>query len=971
MKKKYTSFLLTVLVCIFQNSYAQDVSKKDSEEIKLIAKRKVQNGLKDLLNFITDESIGDAEKLTIIKDSYSPSNVQVFYNAEAILEDDINPNFIDASKIQDFSVEKYLNNLDVLYTKTSESTIDFTITKVSNVKQGSYLYVKVYFESQFGSKHKTIEIPYKKTNRVAELRIDKVGKKWLTNITRIAFNVPEDSLALIKNDILLKSDSVVVQSDSLTAALLLKAENDKIAKELEEQNRIQNIFLKILANADDAFKSQEYDLALQAYNDAQQKDKAEYEKAFYIKKQISLTKKAILKEQERKRQEEEQRKQEEERKAREAKENAYKQNISDAKIYERLRKYAKSLQLYQAAFEIKPDSAFRYQDNIRSLNEQLSIKTELEEMYIAGNYKELKKKYDDFIDKKKIKTNSDFYLGRAKCLIKMSESPKNILEDLNQSISIDFGNTDALRTRAEFYLIQNNLPKSIADYTSYLNIEKDSATVFSLRASLRIRTNNIPGAYEDYDKAAAIDPKNPRYYFERGMLSTQNSAWNKAIADYSEAILLDPDFTLAYYQRGDALFNLEKYKEAGLDFTKSTNLRLENSLVNNIQNRADNFYKEGDKIFAENRVDVALKSFVNATLVKTDFSKAWYKRGECYFAKKDFPTAIENYSTAILYDRRYDDAHYKRGLSKYNLGAYKESIEDFHKTNEIVSNYYAAMLGESNALMKLKEYKAAILPFQKIKIAERDIEKFYPKSFFAEVHNNLGICMYMTKYYQEAIPEFSAAVKLDEQYAEAFYYRGLTNIELSKYSDAVDDLQKSIVIEPDKFEKYIAKGNSQFALNKYPDAIFSFENAIKYDKNGQDLFNSYKSKGYCFYKLEKYKEAIADFVKAIEINSTNTDDVLYKDLATAYLHENQTNEALETINKALKINEQNNDTQYVLGCYYVLKNDVPEALKIFEKLLVAKTINSQFIRKDKLLSAVNKEFKDNKELKEMIKKYAK
>ncbi len=965
MKKLYVVLLLLP----FLYSHGQDVSPKESEEIKLVAKRKIQNGLKDLLNFITDESIGDAEKLATIQDSYSPSNVQVFHNIESIIEDDINPNFFNASNIQDLSVEKYLNNLDVLYIKTTESTIDFTINKISNVKRGNYLYIKVYFDSQFGSKHKTIGATYQKTKRVAELRVDKINRKWLANITRIAFETPEDSAAFVKNDIELKSE--IVASDSLTAILLLKAETDRALKEAEEQRKLRADFDKLLADADDAFKTQEFDLALQAYNDVQKKSKDEYGKAFYIKKQISLTNRAILKEIERKKQEEEQRKLEAERKVQEAREAAYRQNISDAKLAERARRFGKSLAFYQAAFVIKPDSSIRYQDNIRSLNEKLSIKTELDEMYSSGNFKELKKRYDDFIDKKKIKTNTDYYLGRAKTLIKLSESPKNILEDLTQAITLDFANSDALRTRAEFYLLQNNLPKSIADYTSFLNIEKDSAAVFSIRASLRIRTNNIQGAFEDFDKAITIAPENPKYYFERGVLNTQNNAWNKAFNDYSEAIELDSIYTLAYYQRGDALFNLTKYKEAGEDFGKATALKLQDDLVQNIKNRAEVFYAEGDKSFENQQIDAALKNFVNATLITPQLAKAWYKRGECYARKKEYPTAIENYTTAISNDSRYDDAYYKRGLAKYNLEEYRDCIEDFRRAASISPTYYAAVMQESKALMNLKEYKSAILPYQKIKIAERDIEKLYPKSFFAETHSNLGICMYMTKFYQEAIPEFTAAVKLDEQYGEAFYYRGLTYVELAKYDDAVDDFQKSIVIDPSKFEKHSAKGTSLYNLGKYPEAIISFENAIKYDKEGQSLGNSHKMKGYAYMKTEKYQEAIDDFTKAIEADTTEHDEWFYKDLANVYLFTKQAENAMTALTKSLEKNAANNETQYSLACYHVLKNDTPEALKVFEKLLQAKSINAQFIKKDKLLNSIQKDFRDNKELKEMIKKYGK
>jgi tetratricopeptide (TPR) repeat protein len=160
-------------------------------------------------------------------------------------------------------------------------------------------------------------------------------------------------------------------------------------------------------------------------------------------------------------------------------------------------------------------------------------------------------------------------------------------------------------------------------------------------------------------------------------------------------------------------------------------------------------------------------------------------------------------------------------------------------------------------------------------------------------------------------------------------------------------------------------------LSKYPEAILAFENAIHYDKNEQNLFNSLKMKAYCYFRSEKYKDAITDFTKAIEKDENSCDEAFYRDLAIANLYNNQTTNALDALNKSIKLKAIDTDTQYTLACYYVQNNEISEAMKIFEKLLQGKTINSQFIRKDKLLSAINKEFKDNKELKELIKKYAK
>lgn len=953
---KYLYNIITILglfsLLQWNNANAQTLSLKESEEIKLVAQRKIQNGYKDLLNFITDESIGDAEKLATIKDSYGNSNIQVFYNNQTILEDDINPNYYNNANIHDLTVEKYLNNLDILYTKGTENSIDLNIISTSNVKQGSnYMYIKVYFESLFNNKHKTINIPYRKTQRVAELRITKNGKKWVANITRVAFgNTSEENG---KDDIVIKTETSNEPIASNTEAET--TQNDDLKKE-------QSDFQRHLSDADDAFKSKEFELSIQAYLEALKKDKDDYGKTFYIKKQISLAKREILKEQELK-------KQEEERLAQKQKEQNYLRFIAEAKLWQRKRDYNKSIQQYQSAFRIKPDSAYLYQETIRELNKELNIKTETDEMFLAGNFKELKKKYDNYI--KKDKSNSDYFLGRAKCAIQLGDSPKSILEDLNESINLDFQNVGALSTRAEYYVSQNNIPKAIADYTSVLSIEPDNAAIYNTRAALKIRTNNLQGAFDDYDKAVELDPKNPQYYFERASLHTQNSAWQKAISDYSANITLNPNAVLAYYYRGNAQFNLQHYKEAGLDFGKAIELQLQDDLYKIIRDRSETFFLTGDKALINGDINEARTNFTNSVLTLPANSRAWYKIGECYFVEKNFTKAIENYTTAIVHNEAYDDAFYKRGVSKYNLGRYKESIEDFHKTNTIVSNYFDALLYEGRALMQLQDFKNAIVIFQRIKISKSSIEKSYSKEFFANMHHYLGVSMVQEKYFAEANLELTTAIKLNNEFSEAYFYRGLTFNELGKSDLALSDLNQTILLGPDTYQKQMAKGIALFYLNQFVQAAEAFQNSVDLDTLKKNISEAYRMKAYSLFKSEKYNEAINAFISTIGNKTGDLDVSIYRDLATCYLFDGQSGKALEIINASLKTNPDNTELNYLLACYYIQSTNIPEGLKVLEKLLTSKAIDPSFIKKDKLINVIDNKLRSTKEFKELIKRTSK
>ncbi|PAC28874.1 hypothetical protein BWI92_17735 [Flectobacillus sp. BAB-3569] len=952
MKKLYHALLLII---IYLSSTAtivsQTITQKESEEIKLSAKRKIQNGFKDLLNFITDESIGDAEKLATIKDSYSNSNIQVFYNSQTILEDDINPNYYNGNNIHDLNVEKYLNALDILYTKSIESSIEINILSVSNVKQvGGTMFIKVYFECLFKNSHRTIKVAYKKNDRVAELKVEHIGKKWITNITRVAFGKVNDETG--KNDLAITQ---VVES----------ATNQPKESEVIQTNESQkdvNEFNRLLADADDAFKAKEYDIALQAYSEVLKKDRDEYGKSFYIKKQISLSKREIQKEQDLK-------KQEEERLAQKQKEDNYFKVIFEAKTFERKRYYGKAIQQYQAAFRIIPDSAILYQETIRNLNKELSLKTEADEMFLAGNFKELKRKYDAYI--KKDQSNSDYFLGRAKCSIQLGDSPKAILEDLDQAISLDFSNTYAFKVRAEFYTSQNNIPKAIADYTNFLNIEHDSASIYAIRATLKTRTNNTQGALEDYEKAIQLDKRNPKYYYERGIIHTQNSSWQKAITDHTEAISIDPKMAQAYYYRGEAYYNLKKYKEAGQDFSRAISLQIDDNLANNIRQHSEEFFLIGDRALENNDIAFAISSFTNSVLILPYNYRSWYKIGESYQKEGKLLEAITNYTTAIKYNDSYDDAYYGRGYAKFYLNRYKEALEDFHKANELVGNYYNAIFYEARTLMLLKNFKSAILLFQKIKIAKSTIEKSYSKDFFANTHLYLGIAMIEEKYIAEASTELSSAIKINPYLSEAYFQRGLVYLQLNNLESALSDLNQTITLGPNNSQKEMAIGNALYNMENYSQATNAFQESINLDTLKSNYYEAHKMKAYCFFKQNQHAEAAQTFVKAIEYKSKQDDSSIYRDLTVSYLFDGQSSKALSVIENVLKTDPENVEINYLLVCYYVQTQSMEIALKILEKLFTLNAVDNNFIKKDRLINTIDSSFKTSKDYKALLKRIAK
>jgi len=189
--------------------------KRRNDEIKFQATNRINKNLVDLLNTLTFDGLGDAERIALMQNSFLPSPNQIFSGDDVVIEDDIDPTHTSAEGAVDVDVEKYLRNMDLFYVKSDTLTIAFSQLIVSDVQEGKdYPYVKVFFTQTFRSKNKQVDRAYQPVRRVAELKAEIVDGKWRTFITRLAFLRPGEALTQLTNPTILQADGPKKPLDS-------------------------------------------------------------------------------------------------------------------------------------------------------------------------------------------------------------------------------------------------------------------------------------------------------------------------------------------------------------------------------------------------------------------------------------------------------------------------------------------------------------------------------------------------------------------------------------------------------------------------------------------------------------------------------------------------------------------------------------------------------------------------------------
>lgn len=948
MSPKFTCLSGLLGLLLAWPALAQPISSRDSEEIKLLAKRKVERGLNDLLNVLTFEDLEESQRKAIVDRSYAESErARLFYNADVIIEDDLQPDR-PIDKPFDLKVEKYLANLDLFYTKSADRTVEFSDVKISDVKERVYPYVKVFYTQLFTGKNNRSTVAFRAVPRVAEVRAERVGKKWVVMIMQVGFPKPGETPDSPINNVKLVEPEAPVDS----AALLARQEQEsllqaQLAKEREQEKMALKVYQDYLAKGDKALKAKDYQGAMLAYGEAE-KRKPSDDDILPSTRMATVTR------------------------AMNAAKIADRELLRDyrekADLARKKRQYSEALGYYHKILDKFPDSTALI-TVVKELTQKAAIKTEYDEQYASGQYEKLVDEYDKVI--KRDNANSDWYLGRAKCYLKLNKDDR-ALRDLTKSLELDYANLDAILARAELYRKLNNLPKAVADYSAYLTIDPKNDDIFSQRAQLRVKTGNLGSADEDFTQAIALNPAESRHHFERGLLRFRTQKYDAASADFGQAIETAPTQPDAYFFRGLIYATQKEYGPAGVDFNKALAYKLADPLAARIDSIATSLYTLGQQANEARNYEQALDYLTNALAVRTALPRALYERGLAYLNRGNYAEAVTDLTTSIALAPAEETTFSRRADAYMGQTKYALAAADYKQSATLNPANYAALLGEATALVNLKKYTEAIPPLLSVKAAQKKIEKNYTPLFFRDVFYRLATCELATDQYEKAVEDFGAALKYDETFAPAYAQRAAAYEGLAKYDRAVDDYQRAIDRQPKQPELYFAKAGALEKKGDYKAAIDALSDLMVIDTARRLYPKTVLRRGTNYLLAGQYTEAIGDLEQSIvQTNSAICQEDCWLNTGLAHLYAGQPDAGMPYLNKCLKNPSVAPRAAYAMACAHLQKDNEPEALVWFEKALATKAMTGADVKKDKLVDVSRKDFRKNKSFKLLVDKYAK
>jgi tetratricopeptide (TPR) repeat protein len=202
---------------------------------------------------------------------------------------------------------------------------------------------------------------------------------------------------------------------------------------------------------------------------------------------------------------------------------------------------------------------------------------------------------------------------------------------------------------------------------------------------------------------------------------------------------------------------------------------------------------------------------------------------------------------------------------------------------------------------------------------------------YAKAYYNRGLAYYRKGDYDRAIADFTQALKLQPDYATAYYNRGNAYYSKGDTARAIADFDRALKLKPDYAEAYTNRGVAYCSKGEYDRAIEDLNQALKLKP---DYADTYINRGSAFAYKGDTARAIADYDQALKLKPDYAE--AYVGRGAAYYNKGEYDRAIEDFNQALKLKPDWAEAYVGRGNVYDDKGDTARAIQDFDQALKLK-----------------------------------
>jgi len=417
-----------------------------------------------------------------------------------------------------------------------------------------------------------------------------------------------------------------------------------------------------------------------------------------------------------------------------------------------------------------------------------------------------------------------------------------------------------------------------------------------------------------------------------------------ALEDVSELITIFPEESILHNINGACYQGLGDLDSAVKSFMRAIEINSDYSKAH---------YNLAGTLFELGRLDESIKSYELSLSIDPNYAEAHNNLGNVFRELGQFEDALNCYKKAIKLDQNYVEAFFSASISLQSLGRYEDMVEYLERVLVLKSNFSEGYNNLGIAFKEIGLYSKAISAYQKALEIKPDyfealnnlgnayknnneLEKAiesYQKALsispdYPTLHNNLGNALKEFGEVERAIQCFRQAIEINPEFPDSHNNLGDAFRELNQFDDAVESYEKAINLDPNYFEAFNNLGTAFKDLDKLDEAVSSYEKALKINPAFSD---SYNNLGNVLKKLGKLDEALECYEMGISVNPNDVD--IHNNIGRLFSKLKRMDEALQSYNTALKINPLHAETYKNLGIIFMKLDRLDESFKHIEKAL--------------------------------------
>jgi len=244
----------------------------------------------------------------------------------------------------------------------------------------------------------------------------------------------------------------------------------------------------------------------------------------------------------------------------------------------------------------------------------------------------------------------------------------------------------------------NELQEAFDTYMDVIDVQPKYFDALHLAGVVLVQVGHYDKALHLLDRAKAITSNNHELQYNRANALFGLERYKEALQGYVRSIELRPNYALAFLGQSNVLTKLEAHEHAASSIDCAIKLMPDYELL---------FFNRGNIMDTLGKTDEALRCFDRAIEIEPNYFQAWLNRSNLLGACKRFDEANQGYSKVIELNPMDPDAYINLAVNHLALKDFDRAIETFEKSIQVAPDNANAHHAFSHCLLQAGNFDRA------------------------------------------------------------------------------------------------------------------------------------------------------------------------------------------------------------------------------------------------------------------------